>query len=64
MNRHLIEIWNHLSDKDRLAIYTESGQRVGLPATAIEKDWWVTFALNVVFTTTRPLHSLLDLLGN
>jgi len=38
MNNELIEIWNNLSQEDRKAIYLETGEREGLPASAIEKD--------------------------
>ena len=56
MNSRLIEIWNNLSDEDRLAIFVEAGERAGLPATAVEKDWWVTLAINMVFTTEFAEH--------
>ena len=56
MDSPLIKIWNNLNDEDRLAIFVEAGERAGLPATAIEKDWWVTLALNIVFTTEFAEH--------
>ena len=56
MDSRLIAIWNNLSDEDRLAIFVEAGERAGLPATAIEKDWWVTLALSMVFSTEFAEH--------
>jgi nucleotidyltransferase AbiEii toxin of type IV toxin-antitoxin system len=56
MNGRLFEIWNKLSNEDRLAIFVEAGEQAGLPATAIEKDWWATFALRLVFSTEFAEH--------
>lgn len=38
MNEDLIKIWNAIKSEDRKAIYLETGEREGLPASAIEKD--------------------------
>lgn len=56
MNKELIEMWNNLTSEDRKAIYLETGEREGLPASAIEKDWWVTIALNIVFSLPISKH--------
>ena len=50
MNRPHIEAWLALPDATRLNIFTETGNRVGLPAFAVEKDWWVVQTLALVFT--------------
>ncbi|MDD3044768.1 MAG: nucleotidyl transferase AbiEii/AbiGii toxin family protein [Candidatus Delongbacteria bacterium] len=39
-----------LNEEFRRDIFTQTGIQVGLPAEAVEKDWWVTFALNIVFS--------------
>ncbi len=56
MNEYIIEIWNAIKTEDKKAIYLEAGEREGLPSGAIEKDWWVTLALSVVFTTEFAEH--------
>lgn len=56
MDSPSIEIWNKLSQEDKLVIFREAGEGVGLPATAVEKDWWVTLALNIVFATEFAEH--------
>ncbi len=39
-----------LSEKDRLNIFNQTSERTGLPSSAIEKDWWVTLSLNIIFS--------------
>lgn len=39
------------SESQRLKIFNEAGNRLGLPAASIEKDWWVTAVLEVLFTS-------------
>lgn len=56
MDGRLIEIWGQLSKADKLAIFRETGETAGLPATAIEKDWYVTLALSIVFTSEFAEH--------
>lgn len=46
---HLKE-WLKLPDATKLNIFSETGRRVGLPAVAIEKDWWVVHTLSLVFS--------------
>lgn len=42
--------WVQLPGETKLNIYTETGRRMGLPAVAIEKDWWVVQALSLIFS--------------
>ena len=56
MNEDLIKTWNTIKPDDKVAIYVETGEKTGLPAAAIEKDWWVTLALSVVFETEFAEH--------
>ncbi|SKC14802.1 nucleotidyl transferase AbiEii/AbiGii toxin family protein [Dyadobacter psychrophilus] len=42
--------WLQLSDATKLNIYNETGRKIGLPAMAIEKDWWVVHTLALVFS--------------
>ncbi len=39
-----------LSNKDKVNIFNQTSERTGLPSSAIEKDWWVTLSLNVIFS--------------
>ncbi len=41
-----------LSDKDKINIFNQTSERSGLPSSAIEKDWWVTLSLNIIFSLT------------
>lgn len=56
MDSALIEIWSKLNKTDKLAIFREAGKRAGLPATAVEKDWYVTLALSIVFSSEFAKH--------
>ena len=49
--------WFNLSESDRKEVLIQTGAKVGLSATAIEKDWWVTLALNASFS----LHLTINL---
>jgi hypothetical protein len=42
--------WLTLSKNKRIEILNLVTDRTGLPANAIEKDWWVTLALNAIFS--------------
>jgi Nucleotidyl transferase AbiEii toxin, Type IV TA system len=45
---HLKE-WMSLPDSTKLNVYRETGRKIGLPAVAIEKDWWVVHTLSIIF---------------
>jgi len=51
MNSTTLHEWLKLEDSTRLRIFTEAGKPAGLTPTAVEKDWWVTLALHIVFDT-------------
>ena len=45
--------WLNLPDKTKLNIYQQTGQQYaphGLPAVAIEKDWWAVYTLALIFS--------------
>jgi len=42
--------WLTLSKERRIEILNQATQLTGLPSVAIEKDWWVTMALNASFS--------------
>ena len=39
-----------LNKKDKLNIFNQTSERSGLPSSAVEKDWWVTLSLNIIFS--------------
>ncbi|UAM99551.1 nucleotidyl transferase AbiEii/AbiGii toxin family protein [Polaribacter litorisediminis] len=39
-----------LSEKDKLNIFNQVSEKTGLPSSAVEKDWWVTLSLNIIFS--------------
>ena len=45
-----LKSWLQLSDATKLNVYTETGRKIGLPAMAIEKDWWVVHTLALIFS--------------
>lgn len=42
--------WLTLSKERRIEILNQATELTGLPSVAIEKDWWVTLALNASFS--------------
>jgi predicted nucleotidyltransferase component of viral defense system len=48
--------WLNLSDSDRLLSLQQASARSGISLKAVEKDWWVTLVLKVVFKTKYAKH--------
>lgn len=44
-----IETWKELKDSDKLDIFNEVSARKNLPSAVIEKDWWVSLTLRIIF---------------
>ena len=42
--------WLTLTKEKRIEILNQVTEITGLPSVAIEKDWWVTLALNASFS--------------
>jgi len=42
--------WLRLSKERRIEVLNQATELTGLPATAIEKDWWVSLCLNASFS--------------
>ncbi len=42
--------WLKLPDATKLNIYQQTGQQRGLPAVAVEKDWWAVHTLRLIFS--------------
>lgn len=51
MNEDVIKNWLNLPEITRRNIFLEVSARTNLPATAIEKDWWVVRTLELIFET-------------
>lgn len=45
-----IQEWLRLPDESKLTFYIQTGRQAGLPAIAIEKDWWVVHTLSIIFS--------------
>lgn len=48
--------WLQLEEQRRIEIINQVSNATGLPAQAIEKDWWVTLALRALFSTKYAPH--------
>lgn len=48
--------WLTLSKEKRIEILNQTTELTGLPAIAIEKDWWVTLSLNACFSLSYSKH--------
>ena len=44
--------WLDVSDKDKIQIYNEVATQTGMTPYAVEKDWWVTQTIALIFQTT------------
>nr|WKN38696.1 nucleotidyl transferase AbiEii/AbiGii toxin family protein [Tunicatimonas sp. TK19036] len=51
-----MEAWFSLTEQQRKGLFDQVSNRTGLPSVAIEKDWWVTLVLRVVFTLPVADH--------
>ena len=58
MTKEQLQEWLKLTAATRLNIFTEVAGRMGLPASAIEKDWWAVRTLQTVFQTEIALHTV------
>lgn len=48
--------WLTLPKERRIEILNQATELTGLPAIAIEKDWWVTLSLNACFSLPDSKH--------
>lgn len=51
-----MKVFIKLSKKEKLNIFNQVSEKKGLPSYAVEKDWWVTLALNVIFSLSYSKH--------
>lgn len=45
-----LENWIKIPEKKKTEIFNQTGNKLGLSSSAIEKDWWVTLVLKSVFS--------------
>ncbi len=50
--------FHKLSDDDKRTVFTTASEREGLPAYAVEKDWWVVQTLRIIFQMEVGKHLL------
>jgi len=51
-----MELWFDLTEQNRKLIFEQTSIRAGLPAAAIEKDWWVVYTLHTLFSMPVGQH--------
>ena len=56
MDSAALHEWLKLEERTRLNLFTHAGKQLRLVPAAIEKDWWVTLVLNMVFSTEFAEH--------
>jgi len=50
MNNNALQEWLKLTAEERYFYINETSQKIGLPFQSVEKDWWVTHTLSVIFS--------------
>ncbi len=45
-----------LNNKDKLNIFNQVSEKTGFLSSAVEKDWWVTLSLNIIFSLPYSKH--------
>lgn len=58
MNTSAIHEWLKLTEQTQKNIFEETAKDIGLPATAVEKDWWVVRTLELVFASSIAQYTV------
>jgi hypothetical protein len=58
MNTAAIQEWLKLTEQTQRNIFEETAKDIGLPAAAVEKDWWVVRTLELIFASSIAPHSV------
>lgn len=58
MNKQAIREWLKLTEQNKQNIFREVAMGINLPPAAIEKDWWVVRALEMVFASSIASHTV------
>ena len=48
--------WLQIPNRDKVEIYNEIAVQTGMTAYAVEKDWWVTQTIGLIFQTGLAPH--------
>lgn len=56
MKPEYLENWQSLSDRDKRDVFVQIAADKNIPESAVEKDWWVVRALELVFLTEAGPH--------
>lgn len=51
--------WNQISKREKLEVFTLIAAEKGITTSAVEKDWWITEAVNLIFQTRLSTHLIL-----
>ncbi|HLG34381.1 MAG TPA: nucleotidyl transferase AbiEii/AbiGii toxin family protein [Bacteroidia bacterium] len=58
MTKEELQEWFKLTEQNKQNIFLEISRKMKLPPAAIEKDWWVTRTLELVFQTVIAPHTV------
>lgn len=58
MTKEELQAWFKLTEQNKQNIFLEISRKMKLPPAAIEKDWWVTRTLELVFQTEVAPHTV------
>jgi hypothetical protein len=58
MNTSEMQEWIKLTEQTRRNIFGETAADIGLPAAAVEKDWWVVRTLELIFASSIAAHTV------
>jgi hypothetical protein len=58
MTKEQLQEWFKLTEQNKQNIFGEIAKKMKLPPAAIEKDWWVTRTLQLVFHTEIAQHTV------
>lgn len=50
MNNNALQEWHKLSTEEKYFYINETAQKIGLTFQSVEKDWWVTHTLAIIFS--------------
>lgn len=51
-----VKAFIQLNNKDKLNIFNQVSEKTGFLSSAVEKDWWVTLSLNIIFSLPYSKH--------
>ncbi len=58
MSNDTLQEWFKLSEQNKRNIFSEIAVKMNLPPAAVEKDWWVTHTLQLIFTTEIAAYTV------